>query len=413
MDSLMMLEIRNIVSKELDFKIPINSIDENTTIESLCDSILSLTSNEKIEEFLNVTDLGEFGKPPCVLGMGIGLAEYCYSQKEMEEMAVTYYKLSGKKEEKLRKIFQGSDINQRYSVLDIYNVNSKDLMRSFQTRNEVYEKEAIKLAVKSCNQAIQEWKGDKKKITHIVSVSTTGTKIPGIEFELVRSLGLSNSVQRVGVNFMGCFGSLPGIKTACAFAKLNPKNRVLLVSTEICSTHLEEETTSENFVSSAIFADGSGALIIGCPPFGDFEKPYWEIEKISSISIDNSLDKMYWKITDKGWRLGLSKDIPSLIYENVEFYVNSLLGKGYKIEDYDWALHPGGKAILMAIEKALKLKRDQTKISWEVMKNYGNMSSATILYVLNLLRENTKKELTCCLVFGPGLVMEGCLLKRM
>ena len=241
-------------------------------------------------------------------------------------------------------------------------------------------------------------------------------------------LRLYKLVERITLNFMGCFGALPGLKTAVSFAQMNCKNRVLFVSTEICSTHIEPEPTSENFVSCAIFADGSAAAIIGCgdPEFDSFERPHFEVLKTTSFAIQNSLDKMYWKVTDAGWRLGLSKDIPDLIFNNIETFSKEMLGARHgsvanipKL-DADWAVHPGGKAILIAVEKALGLTKEQTKHSWSIMKDRGNMSSSTILHVLQKMikeeRENShmkQKALTCCMVFGPGLTMEGCILRRL
>jgi predicted naringenin-chalcone synthase/ubiquinone/menaquinone biosynthesis C-methylase UbiE/acyl carrier protein len=415
MDSLMFMEIRNIIQKELNLMIDINQMNENTNLEHLVDILCKehwkQPSNEKEEE--DEFNISHFEtQPPFILGMGLGVPEYCHQQEELEKICSSYYFEKYKNEkysERIHKIYSRSEIKQRYSVYSIYDVDQK-MFNSFQSRNEVYEVESVKLAFQSATNALKDWGGDKNKITHLVSVSTTGTKIPGIEFELIKLLGLPSSTQRIAINFMGCFGALPGLKTAAAFAKLNPKNRVLLICTEICSVHLEDEPTDENFVSSAIFADGSSAAVIGCEPTNK-EVAWWEIQKIGSLTMENSLDKMYWKVTDKGWKLGLSKDIPILIHDHIRFFVKHLLGTK-DFSSFDFALHPGGKSILLAIENALELSKIQTKESWNVMKDYGNMSSATILYVLNAMRFSSTQEYCSCLVFGPGLVIEGGLLRK-
>jgi predicted naringenin-chalcone synthase/malonyl CoA-acyl carrier protein transacylase/ubiquinone/menaquinone biosynthesis C-methylase UbiE/acyl carrier protein len=417
MDSLMFMEIRNIIKKELNLTMDISQINENTTLEHLVD-ILCKEHWKQEEEPMKEEEEEEFNishfetQPPFILGMGLGVPAYCHQQVELEKIASNYYFEKYKNEkysERIHKIYSKSEIKQRHSVYSIYDVDHS-IFNSFQSRNEIYEVEAVKLAFQSASNALKDWGGDKNKITHLVSVSTTGTKIPGIEFELIKLLGLPSSTQRIAINFMGCFGALPGIKTASAFAKLNPKNRVLLVCTEICSVHLEDDPTDENFVSSAIFADGSSAAILGCEPKKE-EVAYWEIQKIGSLAMENSLDKMYWKVTDKGWRLGLSKDIPVLIHDHIRSFVKHLLGTK-DFSSFDFALHPGGKSILLAIENALELSKIQTKESWNVMRDYGNMSSSTILYVLNAMRYTSTQEYCSCLVFGPGLVIEGGLLRK-
>jgi predicted naringenin-chalcone synthase len=365
-----------------------------------------LTQLNPMKQNLTIVDLNDNVAPikPCILSIGLATPKFCYKQSEMSELAKNYYK-----NDRVEKIFLGSEIEQRYSVVDIHDPDILQKVSSFQKRNEIYEVEAVELAVQSSQNAISRWGGSVDNITHLLSVSTTGTKIPGIEFELVGRLGLSKSIQRVAVNYMGCFGSLPGLKTACAFASMNPKNRVLMVSTEICSTHFEDESTIENIVSAAIFADGSGAMIIGGGTFASFEKPIYQIERFGSLAIENSLDKMYWKITDKGWRLGLSRDIPSLIHDHISNFVDSLTDN----KDCDFALHPGGKAILLSIENAVGIKREKSQASWNVMKKHGNMSSSSIIYVLQELLNHRQRETTCMLVFGPGLVIEGALLKNL
>jgi acyl transferase domain-containing protein/predicted naringenin-chalcone synthase/acyl carrier protein len=453
MDSLLGLELRNIIWREVGVKMKLTDlIGEKgvVSVNKLC-SILVQSAQETEEKVIEddnhdniymnmngtrehqmngnghvnahtdgidiVLEMDTYAEP-AILAMGTALPQYSMSQQEMADLAIKYYELDDTMAQKLRKVYDGSNIERRHSVVDLPNMNTS-VFESFQARNEIYEVESTELAVRSCKQALQRWGGNLQDITHIVSVSTTGNKIPGIEFELVNRLGLKKNVQRVAINFMGCFGALPGLKTAHSFAKQAQKNRVLLVCTEICSTHIERESTMENFVSSAIFADGSGAAVIGCAPFAPFERPSYHLCNFASYAVDDSMDKMYWKVTDRGWRLGLSKEIPDLIFDNLEKFTSDLLpnfGTKDKISKLkcDWALHPGGKAILVAIESALGLKREQTQHSWEIMRECGNMSSATIMFVLERMCQNldAKSEYNCCMVFGPGLTIEGAVLRK-
>jgi predicted naringenin-chalcone synthase len=353
------------------------------------------------------------GTYPFILGIGTGDPNYCYSQKDMADFAVQYFNLTAgsELEQKLRKIYEHTNTITRYSVVDYHKCNPSEDFKSFQSRNDIYAKNAVELSRRSATEALKKWGGDKSKITHLVYCSTTGVTIPGVEFELAEILELSPHVQRCAINFMGCYSALPGIKTACAFAKLNPKNRVLLVSTEICSVHIEEEVTLENFVSSALFADGSGAMVIGCNPSNN-EKAHWAIHRTSSSCLKKSKDKMYWNITDKGWRLGLSKEIPFLIEENIGEFKSVLFGKDLDVNKVDWAIHPGGKSILIALETSLGIKREQNRAAWNVLKDHGNMSSSTIIFVLKNLIDQAKFDTTICMAFGPGLVIEGAVLLK-
>jgi len=435
MDSLTALELKNIVQKKLQVELSLASFDEDASVIHIAQLIhgraarsegshdsKNTMSSESMDEHISSL-LSEYEDdipttPPAILAMGIGEAPFMYQQSEMMAMCQEFYRDKVTNPEDLntiQAIFNGSDIETRRSVIDFYKLDANDMVQSFQKRNDIYEQEAIKLAEKSATEALKNWGGDRKNITHIVSVSTTGEQIPGIDFLLVDRLGLSENVERVAVNLMGCFGALPGLKTAVALARLSKKNRVLLVSTELCSPHIESEPTKENFVGAAIFADGSGAAIIGCGPFHDFEQPKYQILKTQSRAVPKSTDKMGWKVTDEGWKLTLSKEIPALIHDAMGMVADRLLGSVHR-ESVDWALHPGGKAILLATESALGITSEQTKESWNVMRKYGNMSSSTIMHVLyqfcHSKKSEDRKKLLTAVVFGPGLTIEAGLLRK-
>lgn len=427
-DSLTALELKNSVQKTFNIVLNLGSIDENATIMSFVNVIkTSRPEASPPKEIINIDNhisslMEEFENdiptsPPTILAMGIGEAPFVYQQSELLELSEVYYKDKVASQDELvslRSIFNGSGIDTRRSIVDLYKVDKDTLTSSFEERNKIYIEGSIKIAEKSCRQALQNWGGDPKNITHIVSVSTTGEQIPGLEFLLIEKLGLSSNIERVGVNLMGCFGAIPGLKTACALARLSRKNRVLMVSTEICTPHIEAEPSKENFVGAAIFSDGSGAAIIGCGPFTEFETPIYEILKTQSKAVPNSTDKMGWKVTDEGWKLTLSKEIPVLIHDAMGEISDRLLGK-IRRDQIDWALHPGGKAILLASESSLGLVKEQTNDCWEILRMYGNMSSATIMHVLHrfcYLKGVSRKKLLAALAFGPGLSIETALLKR-
>jgi predicted naringenin-chalcone synthase len=279
-------------------------------------------------------------------------------------------------------------------------------------RNLRYKQEAPLLAEKAAKNALDRWGGECSKISHILSVSCTGVMAPGIEFHLMQKLGLSSTANRLGINFMGCFGAFKGLSVGAAFSRENPESRILLVCTELCSLHLQSDQDEETITANSLFSDGSAAAIIGSSPCPE-ETSLWEIVRTRSMGFENSIDKMSWEASDTGFRMRLSHTVPVLIKREINKFSKDLLMNDAKPEECDWAIHPGGKSILQAVEKGLQLEPDQTKASWKVLSDYGNMSSASFLFVLDELSRQKREHLwTAGLGFGPGLSAEGVLLKR-
>jgi predicted naringenin-chalcone synthase len=365
-------------------------------------------------------------KTPSILALGTAVPPYVFSQEEIEnkmiEVLCSNAEVTSEKKEQIRKLYQNSAIKKRYSVLpDFLKPRSEwhfwghdypSTVPGMSKRNEIYKKEAPKLAREAAEKALLAWGGERAQITHVISVSCTGIVAPGIEFDLVQFLNLKPSVHRFGINFMGCFGAFKGLAIAQAFAQVNPKHRVLLVCTEICSLHLQTQLDSETLTANSLFSDGAAAVIVGSDPQSQ-EIVLWDILNCYSFGIENSLDKMAWEASDHGFLMRLSPYVPVLIGRYVPSFINELLGSEVVPSACDWAVHPGGKSILQAVEKAAKLEKDQTQSSWNVLANYGNMSSSTFLFVLeHLYQQQTPKKWSIGLGFGPGLSVEGILLRK-
>jgi len=324
----------------------------------------------------------------------------------------------------LSKLGDRTGIEKRYFIRDDANKKRGDwtvIPNDFpqtnlgmSVRNKLYCSEAPKLAIAASRKAIEEWGGDVKDITHIIAISCTGVMAPGIEFFVMQELGLKRTVQRIGINLMGCFGAFRGMATAKALAREDPKNRILMVCTELCSIHFQAEMTLETFVGNALFADGAAALVIGDCPTAQ-ERPFIEIEDTGSFILENSPTQMTWEAADTGFVMRLSAKVPDSIKTGVPEFVNSLLADRCEPTECGYAIHPGGKAIIQGIEDALKLQKWQTQCSWDTLRDFGNMSSVTFLFVLDNLRKNKPKEQTAPYVvgmgFGPGLALEGAVLK--
>jgi len=211
---------------------------------------------------------------------------------------------------------------------------------------------------------------------------------------------------------MGCFGAFKGIKIASKIAKDNPKNRILLIATELCSLHFKPRGDIESIVIQSLFADGSAAVIIGCEPKNS-EKALLTITNEKSYFIRNTMEDMTWDASDEGFDMRLSQRVPSLINEHIFQFAQQLIDSHCSITQYEWAIHPGGKTIVEAIEKSLCLDRSQTISSWNILHHFGNISSATFLYVLeDILNRSDSKKNVIGLGFGPGLSIEGLMLQQ-
>lgn len=367
---------------------------------------------------------GSKGSPSSVsiFALGTAVPPYVYFQEELAKQSIAVFELNQEKSNLLNRIYHNSAIQKRHSILDDFHKPREEwtflgsqypqTVPGMSSRNLRYKAEAPKLAREAALKALERWGGDRSHISHVISVSCTGVLAPGIEFHLMQELGLSPTVNRLGINFMGCFGAFKGLSVARAFALENKNHRILLVCTELCSLHIQAETDSETITGNSLFADGAAAAIVGGTPKAE-ETPLWNIIRTHSYGFENSINKMTWEASDKGFLMRLCHTIPVLIRRHIKNFIEDLLKEEMAFEHCDWVIHPGGKSIIQAVERALNLKADQTQSSWEIFANYGNISSATFLFVLeHLSRQAHIRPWSVGVGFGPGLSVEGILLNR-
>jgi predicted naringenin-chalcone synthase len=228
-----------------------------------------------------------------------------------------------------------------------------------------------------------------------------------VDHHLISALGLSPTIERVHVGFMGCHGALNGLRVANAFCQANPNARVLLCAVELCSLHYHYGDSPDRVVANAIFADGAAA-IVGTTRGDDTA---WRVTGTGSCVIPDTADAMSWRVGDHGFEMGLSKRIPGLIARHLRPWLESWLsGYGVALRDIaSWAIHPGGPKIVSAVEEALSLSASATAASRAVFSDCGNMSSPTVLFVLDRLRKSGHNRPCVMLGFGPGLVAEAAL----
>lgn len=349
--------------------------------------------------------------------------ERSYKQDFLREQMKKYVGQRNASKHIIHRIYTKSGINKRHTVIDDFQSNG-DPRVFFQrdgtlsapstgTRNQLYIEKAKPLWVRTANRTIEQNPSiDKNDITHIITVSCTGFFAPEPGFEIIKALGLSQSTQRFHLGFMGCFAAFPALKMAQSFCAAQPDATVLVVCLELCSLHLQNSEATDHLISASVFADGAAGMIIST------EAPRgrgFRIDHFSTAIAEETEGDMAWTIGDTGFEMVLSSYVPDLIKSNLSEAIQPhLTNYQISVSDIDyWAIHPGGRAIIDKVEESFNLEAGQLAPSRNVLANYGNMSSATILFVLAELldsKEQTDEATTLAMAFGPGLTIESALL---
>ena len=274
-------------------------------------------------------------------------------------------------------------------------------------RNARYRDEAGPLFVEAARRALDGTDGiDRSDVTHLVTVSCTGFYAPGPDLDVVHGLGLDPSTERYHVGFMGCYAAFPALRMAHAFCKADPDAVVLVIATELCSLHLQPERAVDPIVAASVFADGAAAALVSArQPSGRALR----MERFADGLAPEGASDMAWTIGDHGFEMVLSSYVPKVVGEKSHAALGPLLdGTGVAVEDVRrWAVHPGGRAILDRLEEGLALPDAALAASRSVLRRYGNMSSATVLFVLAELMASPAPadEPIVAMAFGPGLTV--------
>jgi len=324
-----------------------------------------------------------------------------------------------RKREFLTKLYQNSAIHKRHTVITDYDKDPSEYQfypknpamlpePSSEARNEIFIREANRLSAAAATKLLDELPGfDKERITHLITVTCTGFSAPGFDLHIVKELNLSPNINRYHLGFMGCFAAFPAMKLARDICLAHPDAKVLIVNTELCSLHFQQKFDLEIVVSNALFADGVSAALISAD-IEDSHGPKIILRDFYSRYLANSEDKMAWSLGQHGFDMRLSAYVPGLINENILPVMADLFKRAdIQQEDIDiWAIHPGGKAILEKLEETLNLAPDDLAMSYQVLWDFGNMSSATIMFVLAKVLEGDRYGKIFSAAFGPGLTLE-------
>ncbi len=327
----------------------------------------------------------------------------------------------------IHSLYANSGIEKRHTVVNDFHSNGHPRLffqnegeleqPSTGTRNELYTKFAKELYLETAGKLLADNDILKKEITQVITVSCTGFYAPEPAFQIVTELGLPTSTERYHIGFMGCFGVFPALKMARSFCEANPDAVVMVVAVELCSLHLQDSEETDHLISATVFADGAAGAIVSSKKSENKTPPY-KLDAFQTSIVGESEEDMAWTIGDTGFDMVLSTYIPDIIQSNLDTALRPIMDS-YKITYDDitnWAVHPGGRAILDKVEQNIPLQPAQLRSSRTVLANYGNMSSATILFVLKeLLRTpaQSEAERTLAMSFGPGITVESALLTRL
>jgi predicted naringenin-chalcone synthase len=352
-----------------------------------------------------------------ILGIGTATPDRSITQHDAAVLAAGFNNASPGRERTLEAIYRQTRIQSRGSVLleppadepfaqSFYPhaTAASDAGPTTAERMARYHAAAGPLAMAAAARALAAATVLPDAITHLVTCSCTGFSNPGVDLDLVRGLGLAAGVQRTHVGFMGCHGGFNALRVADAFTTADPNATVLIVCVELCSLHFQYGGKADHIVANSIFADGAAAIVGGAAADGSG----WRISGQASHILPHTADQMGWTIGDHGFEMSLSPQVPATIGRELRgFVADSLARHGLGIADAAaWAVHPGGPRILSSVQEALGLDDDALAMSRGVLAEHGNMSSATILFILERLRAAASGTPCVALAFGPGLTAE-------
>jgi predicted naringenin-chalcone synthase len=359
-----------------------------------------------------------------ISAIGTAVPQNKIPQSEIFEFMASAHELEGKDKTRLKALYRATGIKYRHSVISDYGSlkrenwsfypQSQDLkpFPSTQVRSNVYKEFAAQISGAAVRDCLSKTEIKAEEITHLITISCTGMYAPGLDIDLVNQLKLRTDVQRTCINFMGCYAAITGIRTADAFCKADPKAKVLVVATELCTIHFQNKSDEDNLLANAIFSDGSAAFIMTALDENSEQQGISPMAFHTEILNDGG-ENMAWNIGDFGFEMKLSSYVPSLVESGIKKMTDGLKAKLSHANLTKYAIHPGGKRILEVIESELGLSKEDNRYAYQVLRDYGNMSSATLLFVLAKLMEDSTHEKEQCLAvaFGPGLTLESLVLE--
>ena len=304
-----------------------------------------------------------------------------------------------------------SGIESRFSVLspvpvtnefdiDAYEFYRRGKLPGTARRMSVFEQAAPRLAHRALDR-LDLTADEREGITHVLVTSCTGLYAPGLDFEIGDYLGLAPTVERTMIGFMGCYAAINALKLARHIVRSEREAKVLVVNLELCTLHLQETQDLEQVLSFLGFADGCAASLVTADETG------LRMDGFRAVVIPETRDLITWRIRELGFDMLLSGEVPKAIGRSLRGVAGEITAPRQPGEIGLWAVHPGGKSVLDAVQTGLDLPPDALRASRDVLCRYGNMSSATVMFVLaEMMRSAERGQAGCAMSFGPGLTAE-------
>ncbi len=367
--------------------------------------------------------------PVFITDIATAVPSQSYTQEEARQFVTGLSRYTDAQKRFLNRIYEGTAIEKRHTVVDDYHRPPEEHTfyapnaefepePGLEQRNDLFITHARTLSLEAVRTLLRRREDmDPEDITHLITVSCTGFSALGFDFDIMRQIPLAPTVHRFHIGFMGCYAAFPALKLGHSICTADPGARVLIVNAELCSLHLQLKAETDMMVANALFADGvSAALMTGPAGLPDHRRDGARGLRLIDYAgrvIDGSESDMAWRIGPIAFDMRLSAYVPKFIQKNIGDIVDGLLEKsGHNRRSVDtWAIHPGGRAILDRAAAALDLHQEAFSDSYEVLREYGNMSSATIFFVLRRILERGDGGRVFAAAFGPGLTVESALLE--
>lgn len=349
-----------------------------------------------------------------IVSIGTAVPAFCHKQTDILQFMQAVYAPTEVEQRKMRYLYNQSGILQRYSVIADYGRPLSDWkfypqseglepFPSLEQRMAIYHKQAPLLSVDAIRDCLHNVLHDHE-VTHFITVSCTGMSAPGLDLQVMDMMDFSKNIFRTSVNFMGCYAAIHALRLADALCKAEQNAKVLIVCTELCTLHFQREATLDNIVSSMLFGDGSAAvLVVG----DDVPLEGLTIDSFHSEVIIKGKRDMAWELSSTGFLMTLTSYVPDLIEEDFSEVIDKVLDGASREDVSHWCLHPGGKRILEAMQKSSGIDASALQHSYEVLKQHGNLSSATVLFVLKrMFADKNAIRKMVGVALGPGLTVE-------
>jgi predicted naringenin-chalcone synthase len=361
-------------------------------------------------------DMTQTNSNIAILGIGTAVPPYLVDQADTARRLVDALRDKPDSARWGRRIFKQCGVESRYTCEPNLLAEaaecrylpsaSPEHAPSTSERMGIYKRESVPLGLLAARQALADGDVEPAAITHLITVSCTGQFLPGMDAAIVQQLGLAPTITRIPLNFLGCAAGLKAIGLSRQIVSSDNAAHVLVVCVELCTLHIQPTGDRESLFAASFFGDGASACVIGAAKMHD--KPVFQLGQERSVLLPDCAGEMVWEVGNHGFDLYLSPHIPKLIGEYIPAEVEQLCGE----EELElWAIHPGGKGIIDILQSKFGLTDEQTAHSLGVLREYGNVSSATILFVLHAMRMHLHEIGSdtvsgIALAFGPGLTAE-------